>query len=264
MTWQVISPDLTWNDPKYQIVPGNPITRDVTGEEVFSTIYAMAESLVDRNVLWSGANDGPVYVTRDGGKNWKNVTPKDLPPGGRIQNIDASAHQPGRAYIAAYRFLGSDTDFRLDRHTVEFDAWKWAPLEDAEGLVIPFKAAVYGEVANLLREVEAAHEGSQIGSYPFFREGQVVRKGQTLVEISQTLAVAVTRIERHQPMRSARDPNSTPPSVPPSRNAARSASPQNLRRDSSGPTRSRSRSFANAASSWASCVAQTESASHVL
>jgi putative (di)nucleoside polyphosphate hydrolase len=47
----------------------------------------------------------------------------------------------------AYRFLGSDTDFRLDRHTVEFDAWKWAPLEDAEGLVIPFKAAVYGEVA---------------------------------------------------------------------------------------------------------------------
>jgi len=105
VTWQVISPDLTWNDPKYQIVPGNPITRDVTGEEVFSTIYAMAESPMDRNILWSGANDGPVFVSRDGGKQWKNVTPKDLPPGGRVQNIDASAHQPGRAYIAVYRYL---------------------------------------------------------------------------------------------------------------------------------------------------------------
>jgi photosystem II stability/assembly factor-like uncharacterized protein len=105
VTWQVISPDLTWNAPKYQIVPGNPITRDVTGEEVFSTIYAMAESPVDRNVLWSGANDGPVFVTRDGGKKWTNVTPKDLPPGGRVQNIDASAHEAGRAYIAVYRFL---------------------------------------------------------------------------------------------------------------------------------------------------------------
>jgi photosystem II stability/assembly factor-like uncharacterized protein len=105
VTWQVISPDLTWNDPKYQIVPGNPITRDVTGEEVYSTIYSMAESPRDRNVLWSGANDGPVFVTRDGGKTWTNVTPKDLPPGGRVQNIDASPHNTGTAYVAVYRFL---------------------------------------------------------------------------------------------------------------------------------------------------------------
>ena len=105
ITWEVISPDLTWNDPKYQIVPGNPITRDVTGEEVYSTIYAMAESPRDRNVLWAGANDGPVHVTRDGGKTWKNVTPKDLPPGGRVQTIDASAHDAGTAFIAVYRFL---------------------------------------------------------------------------------------------------------------------------------------------------------------
>ncbi len=60
---------------------------------------------MDRNILWSGSNDGPVFVTRDGGKSWKNVTPKDLPPGGRVQNIDASAHQAGRAYIAVYRYL---------------------------------------------------------------------------------------------------------------------------------------------------------------
>jgi putative (di)nucleoside polyphosphate hydrolase len=47
----------------------------------------------------------------------------------------------------AFRFLGSDTDVRLDRHTIEFDAWKWADLQDTPGLVIPFKAAVYSEVA---------------------------------------------------------------------------------------------------------------------
>jgi photosystem II stability/assembly factor-like uncharacterized protein len=105
VTWQVISPDLTWNEPKYQVVPGSPITRDVTGEEVYSSIYSMDESPIERGVIWVGANDGPVHVTRDNGKTWKNVTPKDLPPGGRVQNIDASHLRRGSAYIAVYRYL---------------------------------------------------------------------------------------------------------------------------------------------------------------
>ena len=92
VTWQVISPDLTAHEKEYQVVPGNPITRDVTGEEVYSAIYAMDESPIERGVIWVGANDGPVHVTRDNGKTWKNVTPPDLPPGGRVQNIDASPH----------------------------------------------------------------------------------------------------------------------------------------------------------------------------
>ena len=78
ITWDIISPDLTANEPQYQIVSGNPITRDITGEEVYSTIYAMIESRLERGVIWVGANDGPVSVTRDNGKTWKNVTPKDL------------------------------------------------------------------------------------------------------------------------------------------------------------------------------------------
>ena len=105
VTWEVISPDLTANEPAYQIVPGNPITRDVTGEEVYSSIYSMDESPIERGVIWVGANDGPVHVTRDNGKTWKNVTPKDLPPGGRVQNIDASHRRKGAAYIAVYRYL---------------------------------------------------------------------------------------------------------------------------------------------------------------
>ncbi|MBA2303538.1 MAG: hypothetical protein H0W08_12995 [Acidobacteria bacterium] len=129
VTWQVISPDLTWNDPKYQVVPGAPITRDVTGEEVYSSIYAMAESPLQRGVLWVGANDGPVHVSRDGGKSWKNVTPKDLPPGGRVQNIDASKHRPGRAYIAVYRYLFEHDLQPYIYRTDDFGA-TWTKLTD--------------------------------------------------------------------------------------------------------------------------------------
>ena len=104
-TWQTISPDLTAFEPDKQVLPGTPITRDITGEEVYSNIYAALESRLERGVLWAGANDGPVHVSRDNGKTWTNVTPKDLPAGGRVQNIEDSPHRKGSAYIAVYRFL---------------------------------------------------------------------------------------------------------------------------------------------------------------
>ena len=108
VTWERISPDLTANDPRYQEASGTPITRDATGEEVYSTLYAIRESPLERGVIWTGANDGPVYVTRDGGKSWSNVTPKGLPPGGRVQNIEPSPHRKGSAYVAIYRYLLGD------------------------------------------------------------------------------------------------------------------------------------------------------------
>jgi len=104
-TWETISPDLTANEPDKQVTPGSPITRDITGEEVYSSIYAMTESRLERGVLWVGANDGPVHVSRDNGKTWANVTPKDLPPGGRVQTIEDSPHRKGAAFIAVYRYL---------------------------------------------------------------------------------------------------------------------------------------------------------------
>ena len=65
----------------------------------------MAESRLEKGVIWVGANDGPVHVSRDAGKTWKKVTPPDLPPGGRVQTIEDSPHRKGSAYIAVYRFL---------------------------------------------------------------------------------------------------------------------------------------------------------------
>jgi len=107
-SWTVISPDLTAHDPDRQGYSGEPITRDITGEEVYSAIYALAESPLERGVLWVGANDGPVHVSRDGGEHWRDVTPPDLPPGGRVSFIEASPHAPGRAYAAVYRYLLDD------------------------------------------------------------------------------------------------------------------------------------------------------------
>ena len=108
VTWERISPDLTAHPDCCQGVSGEPITRDVTGEEFYSTLYAITESPLEAGVIWTGANDGPFYVTRDNGKTWANVTPKDLPPGGRVQYIEASPHRKGSAYYAVYRWLLGD------------------------------------------------------------------------------------------------------------------------------------------------------------
>jgi photosystem II stability/assembly factor-like uncharacterized protein len=107
-TWETISPDLTAFDAATQVISGSPITRDITGEEFHSTIYAIEESPVEAGVIWTGANDGPVYLTRDGGATWNNVTPPGLPPHGRVQTIDPSPHQAGKAYVALYRYLLDD------------------------------------------------------------------------------------------------------------------------------------------------------------
>jgi photosystem II stability/assembly factor-like uncharacterized protein len=108
VTWEKISPDLTAHPECCQGISGEPITRDVTGEEFYSTLYAIAESPLEKGVIWTGANDGPFHVTRDNGKTWTNVTPKDLPAGGRVQYIEASTHRKGSAYYAVYRWLLGD------------------------------------------------------------------------------------------------------------------------------------------------------------
>ncbi|HCC71703.1 MAG TPA: hypothetical protein DEQ09_11205, partial [Bacteroidales bacterium] len=81
---------------------------DITGEEFYSTIYAIAESPVKQGVIWTGANDGPIHITTDGGGNWKNITPMDLPAGGRVQTIEASPHNPAKAYAVICRYLLND------------------------------------------------------------------------------------------------------------------------------------------------------------
>jgi photosystem II stability/assembly factor-like uncharacterized protein len=109
VTWERISPDLTWNPPERQQTPsGEPITLDVTGEETYSTLYAIRESLHEPGVLWTGANDGPFHITRDAGRTWTKITPPGQPEGCRVQTIDPSPHRAGSAYYAVLCYLLGD------------------------------------------------------------------------------------------------------------------------------------------------------------
>ncbi len=106
--WETISPDLTAFTPETQVVSGAPITIDVTGEEHFSVLYDIQESVLEPGVIWAGANDGPVHVTRDGGRNWMDVTPPGIGPYGRVQTIEVSHHDPAKAYVAILRYMLGD------------------------------------------------------------------------------------------------------------------------------------------------------------
>jgi photosystem II stability/assembly factor-like uncharacterized protein len=103
MSWQVISPDLTTNDPKKQESSGGPIVVDNTAAEFHCTILTIAPSPIDSNVVWVGTDDGNVQVTRDGGKTWNNVFTNvpGLKPNAWIPTVDASHSDAGTAYVAA-------------------------------------------------------------------------------------------------------------------------------------------------------------------
>ena len=99
-SWQVISTDLTTNDKSKQGFSGG-LTGDNIGVEYFSTIFAIAESPKEKGLIWVGTNDGLVQLTRDGGKNWTNVTKNipNLPPYGTVSNIEPSRYKAGAAYL---------------------------------------------------------------------------------------------------------------------------------------------------------------------
>jgi hypothetical protein len=108
MHWQAISPDLTRNDKSRQQPSGGDITLDDTGTEYYDTIFALAESPVTKGLLWVGTDDGLIQITRDEGKTWTNITPKDLPEWGRISQIEASPYDAATAYVAVDRHQSDD------------------------------------------------------------------------------------------------------------------------------------------------------------
>ena len=108
MHWEAISPDLTRNDKSKQTASGGPITIDDTGTEYYDTVFAIAPSPVAVGLIWAGTDDGLVQLTRDEGKNWANVTPKDLPEWSRVSQIDASPFDAGTAYVAIDRHQNDD------------------------------------------------------------------------------------------------------------------------------------------------------------
>ena len=108
VTWETISPDLTAFEADKQVISGSPITRDITGEEFYSTIYSVRESKIREGLIWVGANDGPVHVTRNGGETWKDVTPDKKLTGGRVDSVEPSPHVEGKAFVTILRYQLGD------------------------------------------------------------------------------------------------------------------------------------------------------------
>ncbi len=106
--WKVISPDLTRNDKSKQVRPGGPISADVTGEEMFDTLSSIAVSPHTNNVIWTGSDDGLVYVTIDAGGHWSPVRPAQLPAWSTITCIEPSPTDAGTAYVSASRYDWDD------------------------------------------------------------------------------------------------------------------------------------------------------------
>ncbi|NND52775.1 MAG: glycosyl hydrolase [Flavobacteriaceae bacterium] len=107
-SWEIISPDLTRNDPEKLKSSGGPITQDNTSVEYYCTIFAAQESALQEGLLWVGSDDGLVHVTRDGGQNWENVTPKGMPEWMMINSIEPSAFDAGTCYIAGTKYKTGD------------------------------------------------------------------------------------------------------------------------------------------------------------
>jgi photosystem II stability/assembly factor-like uncharacterized protein len=108
MHWQEISGDLTRNDKSKQQPSGGAVTVDDTGTEYYDTVFSIAASSVAKGLIWAGTDDGLIQVTRDEGKSWANVTPKDLQEWSRISLIEASPHDAGTAYVAVDRHQNDD------------------------------------------------------------------------------------------------------------------------------------------------------------
>jgi photosystem II stability/assembly factor-like uncharacterized protein len=122
-TWEEASPDLTRNDRSKQGYSGGPITYDDTGIEVYDTIFCVAESPTDVNTLWAGTDDGLIHVTHDGGKTWKNVTPRGIPQWIQINSIELSPHDKATAYIAATMYKFDDNRPYLYKTTDDGRSW---------------------------------------------------------------------------------------------------------------------------------------------
>ena len=107
-SWKVISPDLTREDPGIPATLGPFAADDPAKGKHRGVVYSIAPSAKDVNLIWAGTDDGVIQVTRDGGKNWKNVTPPEITPWSKIAQLDASHYDTATVYDAVNRFRLDD------------------------------------------------------------------------------------------------------------------------------------------------------------
>lgn len=188
-TWETISHDLTAFEADKQVVSGSPITRDITGEEFYSTIYSLRESPVQAGVIWSGSNDGPIWVTRDNGETWDDVTPRGLPPGGRVDAVEPSPHNAAKAYIAVLRYQFGDWQPYIYK-TEDFGS-RWELLTDGEnGIPEDFPTRVVRE--DPVRE-GLLFAGTEFGMFVSLDDGESWHEFQQNLGVTPVTDIKIVR-----------------------------------------------------------------------
>ena len=123
-SWDIISPDLTRNDPNKLKSSGGPITQDNTSVEYYCTIFAAQESPVKEGLIWVGSDDGLVHLTKNAGKTWDNITPKKMPEWMMINSIEPSSFDEGTCYIAGTKYKTGDFKPYIYKTTDFGKTWK--------------------------------------------------------------------------------------------------------------------------------------------
>jgi photosystem II stability/assembly factor-like uncharacterized protein len=186
--WETISPDLTAFPPDQQMPSGMPINRDITGEEHYSTLYVIEASPHEPEVIWAGANDGPVHVTRDGGRSWADVTPP-MPSLGRVNAIEISPHDPAKVYVAAYRYLLGDFEPYLFRTTDYGESW--TRLTDGEnGIPNDYPTRVVREDPE---RASLLYAGTDFGVFISFDDGMTWQSFQQNLPVTPITDLEVVR-----------------------------------------------------------------------
>ncbi|MAM28928.1 MAG: hypothetical protein CMC13_07875 [Flavobacteriaceae bacterium] len=189
LAWETISPDLTAFEADKQVISGSPITRDITGEEYYSTLYSIQESPLVEGLIWTGANDGVVSVTKDGGQNWANVTPNSLPKGGRVESIAPSHFNPAKAYIAVDMHLMGDASPYLYR-TTDYGA-SWTLLSNGtNGIPSDVTTRVLRE--DPVRE-GLLYAGTESGVFVSFNDGLTWQKFQQNLPVTPITDLKIFR-----------------------------------------------------------------------
>ena len=170
-SWELLSPDLTRNDPEKQKSSGGPITQDNTSVEYYCTIFAAAESPLKEGLLWTGSDDGLIHVSKNGGKNWSNVTPKAMPEWMMINSIEPSVYDPGTCYVAATKYKTGDFTPYLYKTTDYGASWK----KITKGIHKEHFTRVLREDPN---QKGLLYAGTETGMYISFNDGDSWQKFQ--------------------------------------------------------------------------------------
>ncbi len=183
-SWELLSDDLTRNDPTKLVSSGGPITQDNTSVEYYCTIFAANESPLKEGLLWVGSDDGLIHVTKDGGETWENVTPPNMPEWNMINSVEPSAFDEGTCYVAATRYKLGDFAPYLYKTTDYGKTW----TKITNGIEDEHFTRVVREDP---KRKGLLYAGTETGMYISFNDGQSWEKFQMNLPIVPITDLAI-------------------------------------------------------------------------